>query len=361
MNKALKEFESSIKKKHSFHWWEPNHEEDFRTHLQQHIFIAIVLKTFEILEWDIVYKDDTSAEAKRQGEWNRWTEKITVSYHYGTVKVKSVSLGNEMWDNGRNSKRVRLFIHAFNETLKTYDREALKKLEVEIEKANNWEDYDIPTSLPQSHKTRSPKLWIPITGGLISALLLGVIIATLTLNGVYIMILFEFGAGLTLMFMLNQLIKMSNYTFYDHLHYILIGMIILTYISNHFFQYQIIVYRYNLEPFGFWDFMKARMNTGLGFDDFNTGWVGLLVSWVLQMIFTYIIAILRLSSMLIKYLINRVPMEVVDFAYYHMVKDKKEEEIRAELTKMGWDTIQDQNEVFEVFSAIEGANEFRRA
>lgn len=66
--------------------------------------MPIVIKAFEKLGWDSVFQDEISAEAKRKGDWDRWTEKISVVYEYRKVKVKSISLENEMWDNGRNSK-----------------------------------------------------------------------------------------------------------------------------------------------------------------------------------------------------------------------------------------------------------------
>ena len=67
MTEELKHYESTIKKKHSFNWT-PKFEEDFRTDLKQIVFVAIVIKTFEKLGWDLVYQDEVSAEAKRSGK-----------------------------------------------------------------------------------------------------------------------------------------------------------------------------------------------------------------------------------------------------------------------------------------------------
>lgn len=157
MNEELKKYESTIKKKHSFNWT-PKFEEEFRTDLSKTVLVPIVIKTFEKLEWDLVFRDEISAEAKRKGDWDRWTEKISVTYEYGKVKVKSVSLGNEMWDNGRNSKRVRLFKYAFQQTEKEFDKEALKELEKEVERKNNWDDYEIPESLPLPQKRKKTEI-----------------------------------------------------------------------------------------------------------------------------------------------------------------------------------------------------------
>ena len=161
-------------------------------------------------------------------------------------------------------------------------------------------------------------------------------------------------------FVLKQLIKVSNYTFYDHLHYLLIGMILITYISNQYFQYQIILNENNFQPFSFWEFMQVRFESGLTIKKLNTGWIGLLISWILQLVITYLIGVLRLSSSLISYSLERVPMEVVDFAYYHFVKEKTEDQVRDELSKMGWTEKQDQEEVFESIGAMQGATEMNR-
>ncbi len=359
MTEELKKYETTIKKKHSVNWT-PKFEEEFRTDLSKTVLVPIVIKTFEKLGWEVVFQDEISAEAKRKGDWDKWTEKISVTYEYGKVKIKSVSLGNEMWDNGRNSKRVRLFKYAFLRTEKEFDKEALVELEKEVERANNWDDYEIPESLTQPKERREPKLWISIVGGLLTALLLGYIVAFLSVKGIYIIGLFEVGVAIVMGFVLKQLIKVSNYTFYDHLHYLLIGMILITYISNQYFQYQIILNENNFQAFSFWEFMQARFEAGLAIKSLNTGWIGLLISWGLQLVITYFIGILRLSSGLISYSIDRVPMEVVDFTYYHFVKEKTEDQVRAELTKMGWSKTQDQDEVFESIGALQGATEFRR-
>src|SRR5690606_7861444 len=127
MTPELKLYEKSLKRSHSF-GWTPKHEEVIKTSLNKKVFVPIVIKVFEKLCWDVVHQDELSAEAKRSGDWKRWTEKITVSYEYGNVRIKSVSLDNGMWDAGRNSKRVRLFIHAFQEMEKEYDAVAIAEL-----------------------------------------------------------------------------------------------------------------------------------------------------------------------------------------------------------------------------------------
>lgn len=362
MEESLKTYEKTIQKKHSF-GWTPKFEEEFRTTLNEKTFIPIAEKAIEKLGWDIVYKDGTHIEAKRNENnfgFDKWTEIISISFNHGKVTVKSESLGNEMWDNGRNSKRVKLFIHALKETEKNFDKESLGKLEIEVDKKNNWDDYIIPESLPKPNGTKQPNFIIPLIGGIFVAIILSFLLAKVSTNGIYVIGLFEFLIAIVIGFSLNYLIKLSNFTDFVKLRYVFIGMIILTYVLNQYFQYEIILRENNYERIGFIEFIKLRMENGLTIKKLNTGWIGLLISWVLQFVITYYVGILKLITGLTTYQLDRVPVEVVDFAFYNLVKDKTEDEVRKELSLKGWSEKQNQDEVFEAIQAIHGATEISR-
>ncbi len=349
MKNIFTAYEDTITKKHSI-GFTPKYREEFRTFVNETLFIAIAEKTIEKLGWDLVYKDDHSIEAKRKdvGWMNeRWTEIITANYKNGEVSVKSESLGNEIWDNGKNSKRVKLFIYAYQETLKTFNIQALKDLEKEIERKNNWDDYLIPETLPQPRSVRTPNIMIPVIGGICSALIIGFLFALLSMKGLYFIGLFEFLVAAALVFTMKYIIRFSNYTDLTKLLYLLGGMILLTYVSNEYFQYEIILNTNNLERIGFWNFLKIRFLHGFTVNKINLGWIGWIIIWIVQLGLTGLFVYFRLVSALTKYVIERVPAEVVDFAFYHVVKNKSEEEIRAELSSKGWSQVQSQNEVFE--------------
>ncbi|UKB83377.1 hypothetical protein LF887_20550 [Chryseobacterium sp. MEBOG06] len=362
MEEIFKKYEKTIPRKHSISF-SPKYKEEFRTFVNETLFIAIAEKTFEKLDWDIVYKDDCSIEAKRKEiGWvnERWTEIITASYKNGIVLVKSESLGSEMWDVGKNSKRVKLFIYAYQETLKTFDNQSLKKLENEVEKKNNWDDYIIPETLPQPTPAKVPNITLPIIGGVFLSLILGFIVAFLSIKGLYIIMLFEFLVATGIAFGMKYLIKLSNYTDFNKLQYLLATMIILTYLSNQYFQYEIILNTNNLERIGFWNFLQIRFTQGFMINKMNLGWIGWIISWILQLGLTAVFAYLKIVTVFTKYLIERVPIEVVDFTYYFLLKDKSEEEIRKELAKKGWSDIKNQNEVFEAVGGWQNATQLNR-
>lgn len=359
MTEELKKYESNIKREHRFNWT-PKFEESFRTDLNEIIGIALAQKTIEKLGWDLVYYDANVAEAKRKDSWNNWTEKIIITIKHGKITVKSSSLKNGFWDMGNNSLRVKLFIHAFKETEKEFDKEALAEIEKEATKKSNLDDYEIPTTLPQPNPKKEANFWVLAVGGLITSLILGFLVAFLTINTVYIIGLYEIGVAVAMGFALKHLITISHYTAYKNIRYLFIGMILLTYFSNQFFQYLIIVNQHHIENANFIDFMKVRFETGIVLKNKNTGWIGLLISWVLQIVITYYIGIMNIINILSKYILERTPVEVVNFAIYHFAKNKNEKEVREELSKMGWSSEEDQNDVFESIATLQGIDEFRR-
>lgn len=362
MEDIFENYEKNISKKHSISFT-PKYKEQFKTSVNETLFIAIAEKTFTKLDWDIFYKDDHNIEAKRKEEgWvnERWTEIITANYKNGIVLVKSESLGNEIWDAGKNSKRVKLFIYAYQETLKTFDEQALKELENEAEKKNNWDDYIIPDTLPKPIQTKIPNIALPIIGGLCLSIILGFILAFLSEKGLYFIMLFEFLVATVIAFAMKYLIKLSNYTDFNKLKYLLGAMIILIYVLNQYFQYELILNENNLERIGFLNFLQIRFSQGFTINKINLGWIGWIISWLLQLGLTGTFLYLQIVAILTKYIIGRVPIEVVDFAFYHVVKEKSEEEIRSELTKKGWFDKKNQDEVFEAIGGMQNAIELNR-
>lgn len=362
MNPELKEIEKQIKKTHKFAFT-PKYKTEFHTQLSGKAFFAITNQAFEKLEWDIIYVDEHSIEAKRKTKslgMTQYTESIIVSYNYGNVAVKSESLGNEMWDNGRNSKRVHLFIQVIQDIERNYNREELRQLEKEQESKDNWDDYKIPTELPKPKAIRKPNIIFPILIAIVSSIILAFILAKISLTGRYIIVLFEFLVGLSLAFSLKLGIKLGNFTNFNKLINILICSILIVFIGNQIFQYNIILTESNFERIGFFEFLKLRLQQGLTIKSLNVGSVGLIISWIIQLGLTFVFGYLNLTRFLISYVIKRIPTEVIDFTFFHFVKGKDEHQVRTELAFLGWTNEQNQNEVFEAINGIQENNEMNR-
>lgn len=354
----IRVFEVNIKKKHSF--WKLKYSEDFRTDLNSTTFIALTKETFENLDWDIVFLDDTSVEAKRKNDWEQWTEKIIVTYLHGKIVVESKSLKGSLWDAGRNSQRVKLFIHVFDIIKNSYSQDELNQIEQDTKSEVEWDDYEIPDSLPQPKTRKEPEIYTPIIGGVIISLLLGLAIAFLSIEGLYIIGIFELAVGFILGLAFKYLIPFSNYTNHSRLNYLLAVLVFIIYLSNQYFEFLIISSRNVNLNISLWEFMEYRFYNGLTIKSLDVGSIGLVILWIFQLVFTYLMGSLRLGLYLTNYQFERVPSEVIDFCMYHFVKEKSESEVRYELTQKGWSKTEDQNDVFEAIAAIYSSQEIRR-
>lgn len=362
MKEKYQQYEKTIKKVHRL-GWSPKYVQEFTCRLSQNEFMVIAEETFKDLGWVIVYQDEKTIEGKRNYHslgFDRFTEGITASFEHGKIKVESISLGNEMWDFGRNSKRVKLFIHAFQETEKNFDKETLQNSIREKESVNNWDDYVVPDTLPKPQKTKEPNFQIHIYGSVLISVLLAFLIAKVSASGVYVVGVFEFMVGFAIGFVFKYLFKLSNYTHYDNIHKMIIASIVLLYFLNQYFQYKLVVYEYNYQFLGFFEYMSEKLADGLLVKSTNTGWIGFIIHWGLQLVLTYYIATVFVIGHLTKFQLNRIPPEVIDFAFYHFIKDKTEDQVRHELASKGWTNKQNQDEVFEAIGALQTSQEFNR-
>lgn len=364
MTPELKELEKQIPKKHKF-GFTPKYKSEFQTQLSEKASFAITNQVFKILEWDVIYVDEHSIEAKRKAnssEMAQYTESIIVSYNSGVVTVKSESLRNGIWDNGRNSRRVNLFIHVFQDTEKKYTREELEQLEKEEESRKNWDDYPVPTELPPPHSVRTPQILFPTVITILGSIVLAFALARISITWVYVIFLFEIMSGLALAFFLKLGIKLGNYTNFIRLRNILIVSVVIVFVAHQMFQYYIILTENNLDrnEIGFIDFLQLKLERGLTIKTLNLGSVGLIISWIIQLGLTFLCGYLYLIRFLISYVIHRIPTEVIDFAFYHFVKGKDEDQVRIELAALGWFDEKNQNEVFEAIDGIQANGEMNR-
>lgn len=128
------------------------------------------------------------------------------------------------------------------------------------------------------------------------------------------------------------------------------------------FQDCIILNENNLDSneMGFIDFLQLRLERGLTVKTLNLGSVGMIISWVIQLGLTFLCGYLYLVRFLINYVIHRIPTEVIDFAFYHFIKGKDEDQVRTELAALGWTDEESQNEVFEAIDGIQANGEMNR-
>lgn len=349
----IKEYTKSIKKVHCFAFI-PKYQETFHTGLGNIAFVAAAIKAVEEIGWDIVYYDDFSVEAKQVGKKNSWAEKIWIRFEAGKITVKSKSLQKNWWDKGINSLCVKLFIQVFQEQEKQYDPEALYTLVEEYNKTIQRDGYEIPETLPPPEKRRKPSLAIIIAGAIVTTISIGYAVALLD-STIYFFFYTEIGAAFLTGVIFTKLVKLSNYTNFRVLSRILIVTIIISLALS-----QYILNKMILPEYSFWEYIQQiAWHISKNWNQPVEILLLIFISGIL-IIVMFIIPNGVFTDKLSHFIINKVPKEVVDFIYYLLIKEKNKDEIREELTRLGWDKEQYQNDAFQALEALLGWYDSKR-
>jgi len=361
MNKEYENLRATIKRTHSFKY-KPEFTESFKTELKDNQIIPLIIEVFEKLEWPIVFRDNKSVEAKCQGDFSKLVGKLTIKKSTSNrIEVNSKSLEGNFFDFGKNSKRTGLFIALFKKLAVEYkDSGKLDALEQEFEKENNWSDYEIPSELPKPKEFKEPNFVFSIIAGAIIAILFGILIAFLTVNFTYFIGIYELGIGIGIGYLFAQVLKETNYLAFRSIQYILGGMMLLMLLTNLFSQYQFIITKNSIPELGFFEFIQLRFESGLRIKSLNTGWIGLALSWIFQMVFPYLIAIVKIAGIISNYSIKKIPEQVLEYAIYLFTMEKSESEVRAALAQKGWNKKKDQDNVMQAIAEISGFQQMNR-
>lgn len=344
MDVDLKEQENKIKKKWRF-GWTLRYKEEFETNLDARVFLYLSNQAIEKLDWVVVYADENSIEAKRMDRWHTVTEKITVTYGTrGKVTVTSQSMNGHFLDFGFNSKRARMFILVVQHLISSCDKEKIKELEKEIDDQENWNDYIVPETLPPPPVFKEPQYKYFVIGYLLTAILSGYILALLSLHLIYVIVLFELGVALLFGLATKYILKLSNFTDYNRIRFTLIISIILTFFSCEFFIYINILG--DINGISFWEYLTYKLRHGLQFDNKNLGSIGQIIAWIIQTGLTYWLANIFIIHRISSYISRRVPVEVIDYVFYLLVKDKSQQEIDNALDEKGWIDSRNRDEVY---------------
>ncbi|GEM_PF-6917679 len=218
----------------------------------------------------------------------------------------------------------------------------------------DWSQYIVPNQLPKPIPIRKPTILAPITGGIITSVILSFIMAQLVFNGQYIIGLYEIIIAFAFGFIMRRMVRKGNYIIFRDIKIVIACSIILTFLLNQLFQYIFAVYYGTIEAIGFLSYMHKKISFGLVIKGFNSGMIGLIASWILQIIATYFLAALRTYKAIISHTASRVPSEVIVFTMYLLNKGKSEDEIKVELAKYGWTDKYQIEYVFEAVIFVQG-------
>lgn len=358
---VYKDLLKGVRKKRSW-GWTPRYSETLHSDLNTKLTMALMSEAFEKLEWEILYNgpDELIAMRPKKNFMGPEGEKVSVSVIDPTrVKVKSESTGQEIFDAGRNSLRVQLLIHVFNEIKASKTKEDLSTLEADLQRVENWDDYEIPETLPDPPKIREAKPVLFCMSVILSALFLSFVFAMI-LTKAHLVVLFEGVIGWLLSLVVVKSLKVFNYTNAKTIRITIISAVLIIISGTQYFEYQIILYQNPaLGNFlSFQQFLETKFQQGFQLESMNLGWYGWIGLFVLQYIIIYYLNMLRLFTGLTHHVIARVPSEVSEFALYHFVKGKNEQGVRTELSLKGWSQQEHQNYVLEALGAIHESSEF---
>ncbi len=360
---AYKDFLKGVRKKRSW-GWTPRYSETLHSGLNTKLTMALIAEAFEKLKWEIVYHgpEEVIAIRHKKNFMGPEGEKVSVSVIDPTrVKVKSESTGQEIFDAGRNSVRVQLLLHVFNEIKASKTEEDLSTLEDDLQRVENWDDYEIPETLPEPPKIREAKPVSFHISIVLTAFFLSFVFAMI-LTKVHLVVLFEGLIGWLLSLVVVKSLKIFNYTNAKTIRITIIVAVLIIIFGSQYFEHQIILYENPALSnfFSFQQFLEAKFQQGFQLESMNLGWYGWVGLFILQYVIIYYVNMLQLFTGLTAYVGGRVPSEVLDFALYHLVKGKNEQGVRAELSLMGWSQQEHQNYVFEALGAIRESSEFVR-
>lgn len=238
----------------------------------------------------------------------------------------------------------------------------LKIRENQLKDNTYWENYLLPESLPKREAYSQSKIWLPIVGGIIIALIVGYTLAFIMVKELYYILPVIIFTGLIIAGLFDFVVKKSNCINIKYLLLILSSVVISTVFFSEYFFFKLLIAQFdtsidladaNIDPVSFIDFFKMRFNDGLEMTDVSgssgLGSIILIMSWVGILATAWFVTWTALVKSLA---FNNektygVPNEVVDFALYHIEKGESEDQVRIKLSEKGWSIKEDQDAVLD--------------
>jgi hypothetical protein len=159
---------------------------------------------------------------------------------------------------------------------------------------------------------------------------------------------------------MKYVLKWSNYTDLKNYRLLIAAMTSVIFIGEQLFQYIIFISDTGYTFYSFFDFMDEKIAAGIRFKEADLGSIGLIVSWLIEIALLYFLMLLLIIQKFVLYALERVQPEVIEFARYHFAQGKTEEEVKTELSKMGWNTDAHHQMVWDAFGGINGIQILRR-
>jgi rhomboid protease GluP len=169
----------------------PKHIEDYPLNeLTEAQFLIIALETAEKMAWKFANISDSGFDAYTDKGFFSWNAEVKISVNQGVAQLKSISVGNEMMDWGKNKKNIATFLSNFN----------IVKSSLSIEEINDKYEQIKPNLSPKAEELPPTtfiqevkdffSIFIPVKEFFITPLLIDIniiIFILMIINGVSIM------------------------------------------------------------------------------------------------------------------------------------------------------------------------------
>ena len=346
-----------MKNKHSF-GFTPKYSKTLKPTIKPRVYVELAKEAYQKFDWELIYESGSELHGLRHDQFSRVTEKISVIISQNeTIQIQSKS-ENKIWDMGRNSRIVHSIITEVENSLNSLTKDQISEIDKKVTAKDNWDDYIVPETLPTPPRYKQPNILVPIIGYFLLSFGLGYLISNLFLSGVYVIGLFEVIIGFILAYSLKLFMPLSNYTDSKNLIKILFVSVFLIYFLNQYFQF--LHFKKEYPDLTFITFILERLKHGLVLKGLDTGTIGQIVFWIIQIGLTYLVAYFQCFKLIMDYSIKKVPDEVINFSIYNLFKNKTEKELKTELRKRGWKNDLEHNMIFNALSYIYAGQQHNR-
>ncbi len=337
----FKELANTKFKKELKFGWRPYSQKVFNVEIEPDLLRWLVVRTFIILGWELVFENEGIFEAKRYNGEDQQTEKIIITKNiYNRVEILSRSLNKFVSDFGANSIRIKEFLLIFNGLLKQKEGK-LEELKEEIFKKDNESKYTPPETLPLPNLSNSNSLFSKSLDVFV-AIIVGILFG-LAGNIRYIFILYEILIGVFIGYSFWLISKISG--FYSKAGSIYF-MVLLSFITIIFSKF--INYLYSPEKIDFISYLVLRAKQGIVFEGKNFGAIGMIFYWLIQIAIVFYTFFRIRAKLVLKYIEAKVPFEVVEYCFFLFNQTDNIEKVKTELAKKGW---KEEHEIELVFTA----------
>jgi len=156
----------------------PTYNENIQVeNFTQKEFLIILIETAKKVNWEISYESINGIIAYTNKGMLSWNAEIKIIIENNIANIKSSSIGNEMFDWGKNKRNVENFIVTFNELKSQFNSEELAAKFIEIENNLVSENEDI-LKLPPPTTTETISdifsIFKPVEGYFVTPILINI-------------------------------------------------------------------------------------------------------------------------------------------------------------------------------------------